>query len=1153
MRLDQIDLQQAELNDLLDAYERARVIEGDVDLRDCLPRQGHPLYLEARRELVRLDMDYGWQNRCPKRLAVYVAMFPDLLDDAQSAQDITFEEYRLRVLVGEDVSAMEYGKLYGVDISQWPGSDAAIDDFPLTEVATPAPIPPLPFAGEGRGDAAPPEDTDADTVVNRLNTPPLEWDVLNQAAFESQVSLTGETAKALLQNKTYSHVEVSFLLAQALTTLPAVGTRFLNFHLIAELGRGSFGCVYLARQSGLADRLVALKLTVDLEGEEQKLAQLQHTNVVPIYSAHKTKTLHAFCMPYFGPTTLADVIRHCKSSNALPETGSVLVTVLKERMTEFLKQTGARASVPKQTGAPTLTQLEKMRYVEAVLWLAARMADGLTHAHVHGILHGDLKPANILLTEEGQPMLLDFNLATDIKVQEAVGELRVGGTLPYMAPEHLSALQGGDKSKVNTRSDIYALGVILFELLSGKTPFESKRGTFADTLPVMIAERMQGPPALRPLNPAISPAVESIVRHCLEPDANKRYQSAQELHEDLERHAQHLPLKHALEPSLRERGAKWLRRHPQLTSPLSVIFVSLMLLAALLTPGAWRAWKDWQAARQSLDQTQKKLQSADELARDAQSRAKSAEAGFKAIKQYRDFHSSISVARELMDRVTLVRMCPETLPLEEARLQKDAEMCRKLLAAYSVLGAGDWQAASMVTSLPPAELASLRADVASLLYVLAETELFRADQRRPMERSGANIAAQVADWMSQPYVRRASEYKEQARRCYAEGALPQAFLYQQAKLAKRAGDLAKCNALLAEARSATPREDVDDAYWTACSLAAQEKATDPDRLLAVAARPLPEHFAAWRLRALCYQAAAEYRKAETCWDPCVALKPGDDWSRYYRGQASLRLRKWAEAKCDFDAFINAHPEHRDAYILRATAHARQNENKEAIADLTKALDLGPVSPELLFRRLKLMEKCDDNVGAERDRVRLLSTEMDQPGAWLYRGMVQAQLDPNAALAELDRAVAKEPANVAALYQKALVLADRLDRPVEAVGTLDRLLSTDANHTDALLKRGFLYAKAGLRKTAVADADRALKGEMTAARYHQAASIFAHTSKETASDRERVLGLMKAAFREGYSVKDAQNDANLPLDHIPGAAEVLRAAAVIGPMTRSGKD
>ena len=268
MRLDQIDLQQAELNDLLDAYERARAVEGDVDLRECLPRPGHPLYLEARRELVRLDLEHSWQNQFPKRLAVYVALFPDLLADEQSANDITFEEYRLRVLAGENPSAAEYETLYGVNSSQWPGSDAELAAYPGTVVAEDVVV----DVGE----------ENADTVVNRMATPPLEWDMFGGADVESHQSLSGETAQALLrQNASHSNAEVSFLLAQALTSLPDVGTRFLNFHLIAELGRGSFGCVYLARQSGLANRLVALKLTVDLQGEEQKLAQLQHTNVVP--------------------------------------------------------------------------------------------------------------------------------------------------------------------------------------------------------------------------------------------------------------------------------------------------------------------------------------------------------------------------------------------------------------------------------------------------------------------------------------------------------------------------------------------------------------------------------------------------------------------------------------------------------------------------------------------------------------------------------------------------------------------------------------------------------------------------------------------------------------------------------------------------------
>ena len=405
----------AELNDLLDAYERARAVEGDVDLRDCLPLPGHPSYLEARRELVRLDMEYSWQNHCQKRIAVYVAMFPDLLKDEESARDITFEEYRLRVLAGESPTATEYEQLYGVKTSDWPGGDSEVAAYPKTVVM-----------GAGVPEV---DDLNAETVVSRAATPPLEWD-MREDVIAAHPSLSAETARALLQQNTpHSGEEVSFLRAQALTSRPGGGTNFLNFHMIAELGRGSFGCVYLARQSGLANRLVALKLTVDLQGEEQKLAQLQHTNVVPIYSAHKTKRLHAVCMPYFGPTTLADVVRQSRAQNAMPESGAFLVETLRARQDEFVAQTGAPASA-----TPALARFAETDYVTAVLWLAERITEGLIHAHEHGILHGT-KPA--FFADRRSANAARLQSAADI-IERASANCGIG-TPPYMAPEHLSA------------------------------------------------------------------------------------------------------------------------------------------------------------------------------------------------------------------------------------------------------------------------------------------------------------------------------------------------------------------------------------------------------------------------------------------------------------------------------------------------------------------------------------------------------------------------------------------------------------------------------------------------------------------------------------------------------------------------------------------
>src|SRR5262249_37753388 len=128
---------------------------------------------------------------------------------------------------------------------------------------------------------------------------------------------------------------------------------------------------------------------------------------------------------------------------------------------------------------PILTMLEGLDYVRAVLWVASRIAEGLAHAHEHGILHRDLKPAHILLSDEGQPMLLDFGVAEDTKLGAGVAAALVGGTLPYMAPEHLDACRGG-AGAVTAQSDVYALGVILFELLTGRHPFAVARNVTKD-------------------------------------------------------------------------------------------------------------------------------------------------------------------------------------------------------------------------------------------------------------------------------------------------------------------------------------------------------------------------------------------------------------------------------------------------------------------------------------------------------------------------------------------------------------------------------------------------------------------------------------------------------------------------------------------------
>src|SRR5439155_10720397 len=129
-------------------------------------------------------------------------------------------------------------------------------------------------------------------------------------------------------------------------------------------------------------------------------------------------------------------------------------------------------------------------------------------AHERGVIHRDLKPANVLLTDDGQPMLLDFNLAAagGGQTKGRAAAARVGGTLPYMAPEQLPAFRGGPAAAVDGRSDLYALGLILYELLTGRPAYTVRAGKGHEVIDKMLADRAGRPPSLMPFNPAVTPA-----------------------------------------------------------------------------------------------------------------------------------------------------------------------------------------------------------------------------------------------------------------------------------------------------------------------------------------------------------------------------------------------------------------------------------------------------------------------------------------------------------------------------------------------------------------------------------------------------------------------------------------------------------------------
>lgn len=352
---------------------------------------------------------------------------------------------------------------------------------------------------------------------------------------------------------------------------PIAGETIAGYRLVEELGRGAFARVFLAEERQLADRPVALKVARAGSREPQTLARLQHTHIVPIYSTRTdpATSLHVLCMPYFGRVTLARLLSDPQVKQA--RSGSDLV--------EALDRLGA--AEPSPTGrAAGRAALARRDFAQAIAWWGARMAEALDHAHDRGVLHRDVKPSNVLVTGDAMPMLLDFNLAREIVVDGLPADQGLpGGTFDYMAPEQLEELAHGIGDQVDARSDLYGLGILLYEAVMGRRPFSRPRDatTPAEMLLRAADERRAGAPRLRDTRPEVPTALEVVIRRCLAPDPAARYASAAELAVDLQAVADDRPLRYAVEP-WPARTYRWVRRHRRVLAAV----VPVMIAAAVL-------------------------------------------------------------------------------------------------------------------------------------------------------------------------------------------------------------------------------------------------------------------------------------------------------------------------------------------------------------------------------------------------------------------------------------------------------------------------------------------------------------------------------------------------------------------------------------------
>lgn len=324
------------------------------------------------------------------------------------------------------------------------------------------------------------------------------------------------------------------------TEVSAAPAAFGRYRVVRRLGEGGMGTVYEAEQDA-PRRTVALKVMrrgLESSGLRKRFAQeasilgrLHHAGIAQVYEAGAAEDGHLyFAMEFIRGLPLGEHVR-CHTLDA-----------------------------------------------RARIELAARVCDAVQHAHEQGVVHRDLKPANILVDESGQPKVLDFGVAhvaggglLDSTAHTRTGQLI--GTLGYMSPEQVSA----DPRAIDARSDVYALGVILYELLAGRLPYQ------VDHLPmfeILHVVREEEPSRLGSVNRQWRGAIETIVAKALEKEKARRYQSAGELAEDLRRYLADEPIR-ARPASALYRVQRFVRRYKPLVAASAVVFAALVGATAI--------------------------------------------------------------------------------------------------------------------------------------------------------------------------------------------------------------------------------------------------------------------------------------------------------------------------------------------------------------------------------------------------------------------------------------------------------------------------------------------------------------------------------------------------------------------------------------------
>lgn len=1020
------------IDHVLELFEQQWAADDHGLIARLLDDQPRDIRNELLLELLRADIGRRYAAGKEADLDGYFRRFPALAESADATAAICFEDFRARRHRGRSLVASRWSCYPAVQNQSW------LIELQSASIETESSVVFQSAAVSGADEAS-----------------------------QTSESRSGSQPSSDISNDTSNDTEV-------------LG----DFELVALLGQGAFSKVYLARQTTLSGRYVAVKVVNQPLREASHLSRLQHTGIVPLYSCHRARDKWILCMPYSGSATLADWMKgeafpgsrtgqsliatiH-NAQNRITEAGSEIhsssdFSILSNEQKTTLRAWHSAATQP-------LHQLSSMGASEFSLWIARRLASALTHAHQRGVVHGDLKPANILIRNDGEPALIDFNLS---QVTDAAPKSWRGGTFPYMAAEQLKAIIARTKGPAREQADVFALGVILFEIVEGRLPFGIP-SSLAETDLQMAVQQRTVIPEFRERQ-SCSEGLKCIIRKCLAADAENRYSSAVTLLEDLDCEAAHLPLTHASESLVRSRLPKLTRRFPRLFSGGSITIASLLLLGILLN---------------SLFSFQRR---SERLA---------------SLEAIRDFER-----------------------------QSDLKFARFLQA--------DSSSTPRTSSVSPDELKSLQSLVS--VHLSPTVDLSAAERRRAEERllALAFIEAHGSPPAENGTAARTSDSSQNSRKDLLQsiaGLLP-----EDAK-STRTGQLIQAIAsgdskLLRKESVPVNASQLIEADQTIEALAMLLQSEPRKALEILESTESPESLRLihWVTRGRALMEIGEPRRAVSAFT--MALRDSNVSDVVHnRGLAYLRMASWKEADADFTACIQHAPEDISGYLNRYAVRAAMGRTEDAMRDLNRAVELQPDSARLRLIRSRELRNAGQLKASREDFDLAMKSSPRTVEDWLSVALAKLQIDPEQALKDLESAETLHGPDTSILQTMAHVLSEHLNRPEDAIRALDRVLQTEPTFQKALGGRSVLHARLGNSELALDDVRQleSLEAVPTGEALYQMACSVALCSRTQKDLQSRAIRLLARSVHQNYGGKYMETDVDLDaIRSLPEFNSILR--------------